>query len=96
MIDDDDEEEDDDALLRHKSRDVEIDNNLWIEKEAEEKEKVAREAEENLKAQKTIFPLWKLERILNEAVNNLNSYWLEPVRYFELENSMDLQFDLWM
>lgn len=31
---------------------------------------------------------------MNEAVNNLNSYWLEPVRYFELENSMDLQFDL--
>lgn len=47
-----------------------------------------------MKSHKTIFPLWTLEQILNEVVDNPNIYWLEPVGSFELENSSDLQLDL--
>ena len=47
-----------------------------------------------MKAHKTIFPLWTLERILKEAVDNLNVYWIEPVGSFDLENSSDLQLDM--
>ncbi|CAI9264994.1 unnamed protein product [Lactuca saligna] len=64
------------------------------EKMAEEREKAVREVEETLKPQKNIFPLWSMERILNEAIDNPKIYWLEPVGSFELENSLDSQLDL--
>ncbi|CAI9300153.1 unnamed protein product [Lactuca saligna] len=42
---------------------------------------------------KALFPLWSIERILNEAVNNLNVYWLEPDALFKLENSLESHLD---
>ncbi|CAI9282331.1 unnamed protein product [Lactuca saligna] len=77
-------EEDDDKKLKRISRDAEADENLRVAREAEEKERVARKAGETFKAQKTIFPLWTHERILNEAIDNPNSYWLDPVGSFKL------------
>lgn len=47
-----------------------------------------------MKAHKTIFPLWTLERIINEAIDNLNVYWLKPIGSFDMENSSDLQLDM--
>ena len=84
------EQPDENQKLRRKIRRAEIDENHRIVREAKEKARVAHEAEETLKAQKTIFPLWTLEQILKEAIDNPNVYWLEPVGSFDLENSLDL------
>lgn len=61
VIDDDNEEEDENVKLKRKSRDAKLDENLRVSREAEEREKATRKAEESLKAQKTIFPLWSTE-----------------------------------
>lgn len=91
MINGDDEEEEDKAAkLKRKSHDAEIDENLGIAKEAEAKEREAREAQVTLDTQKLLFPAWSVECILNEAIDNQNIYWLEPVVSFDLENSVDL------
>ncbi|CAI9279819.1 unnamed protein product [Lactuca saligna] len=92
--DDEEEEEDETDKLKRKARDAELHENLRVAKEAEKKEKATLEVEDKLKTQKTLFPLWTFERILNEAIKNPNCYWLDPVTSFELENSLDSQLDL--
>ncbi|KAL7587596.1 hypothetical protein Lser_V15G40912 [Lactuca serriola] len=95
LIDDSDvEEEDENEKLRRKLRCTKIDENLRIVKEVEEKERIAREAQLALEAQKLLFPIYSMERILNEAIDIKNIYWLEPVVSFKLENSLDSQLDL--
>ena len=81
-------------MKRKKAREAEIDENNHIVREVEVKARLSCEAEETLKAQKTIFPLWTLEQILKEVVENPNVYWLEPVGSFDLANSLHLQLDL--
>ena len=95
IIDDNEEDEPDEhESKQRKAREAEIDETNHIVREAEEKARLAREAKDTLKSQKTIFPLWTIERILKEAIENPDVYWLDPVGYFNLENSLDLQLDL--
>ncbi|CAI9287310.1 unnamed protein product [Lactuca saligna] len=95
LIDDSDEEgPDEHELKRRKSREAEIDENNQIVREAKEKARVEHEAQLTLESRKLLFPLWNLERILNEMVDNPNIHWLEPVASFELENTLHLQLDV--
>lgn len=50
---------------------------------------VEREAQTTLVVKKLLFPPWFLERILNEAVDNLSIHWLDPITLFEQENTLD-------
>ena len=77
--DDDDEEEDEDEKLKWKPHDKELDENLRIAREADAREKELRDAQVTLETQKTLFPPWTMERIMNEAIDNPSTYWLEPV-----------------
>ncbi|CAI9290024.1 unnamed protein product [Lactuca saligna] len=47
-----------------------------------------------LKSQLIIFPLWTLERIMIEAIDNSSKYWLKHVTSFDVENSSDSQLNL--
>ncbi|CAI9302656.1 unnamed protein product [Lactuca saligna] len=76
-------------LKRRKGHEAEIDEHNHIVKEVEEKARLACEAEDTLKAQKTIFPLFTLEHILKEAIENPNFYWIEPIGSFDLGKSSD-------
>ncbi|KAL7587925.1 hypothetical protein Lser_V15G40915 [Lactuca serriola] len=70
LIDDSDvEEEDENEKLRRKICHTKIDENLHIVREVEEKERLAHEAQLSLEAQKIIFPIYSMERILNEAID---------------------------
>ena len=89
IYDNDEEEEDENEKLRRKACRTEIDENHRILREAEEKERNDREAKITFKTQKLIFPLWSMECILNEAIDNLIVYWLAPVVSLELENRLD-------
>ncbi|CAI9261651.1 unnamed protein product [Lactuca saligna] len=54
------------------------------------RKKCEQELVENLQA---LFPHRSMEHILNEAIDNLNVYWLEAVASFELENTSESQLD---
>lgn len=71
-----------------------MDKHQRIVCEVEEKEKTKCEAQVTLESYKILFPLWTLERIFNEAVDNPSIHWLKPVASFDLENMLDLQFDM--
>lgn len=79
LVDDEDEEEEDlpeGAKLKRKKCDQVLDENLWVAKEAKAREKEARDDQ---------------ECILNEAIDNPNVYWLEPIASFELQNTSESQ-----
>ncbi|CAI9260627.1 unnamed protein product [Lactuca saligna] len=65
-----------------------------VTKEIEAQEKEARDEQVTLVTQKTLFPAWSMERILNEAIENLGTHWLESTISFELENTLESQIDL--
>ncbi|CAI9302956.1 unnamed protein product [Lactuca saligna] len=88
------EEEDETDKLKCKARDTEQDENLRVANEVEEKEKTAREAKDTLKTQKTLFPLWTLEQILNEAIDYPNAYSLEPVAFDKIVNAPIPNYDV--
>ncbi|CAI9299726.1 unnamed protein product [Lactuca saligna] len=71
-----------------------MDKHQRIVCEVEEKEKAKCEAQVTLESHKLLFPLWTLERILNEAVDNPSIHWMNLVASFDLENMLDLQFDM--
>ncbi|CAI9269841.1 unnamed protein product [Lactuca saligna] len=75
------------ALVKRIKCDHEIDENLRVAKEAEAREKEARDAQVTLKTQKALFPPWSIEHILNKDVDNMNVYCSEPVASFELEKN---------
>lgn len=87
--DDEEEEEDENAKLKRKYCDAKIDENLRIAKEAKAREKEARKAQDTLKTQKSLFPSWSIEWILNEAIDNPSVDWMETVTSFELEITLD-------
>ncbi|CAI9285353.1 unnamed protein product [Lactuca saligna] len=93
VIEDEEEEEDENEKLKHKACDVILDENMRIAREAEENEKAEREAQTTLAGKKLLFPPWSLEPISNEALDNLRLHWLEPITSFELKNTLDLQLD---
>ncbi|CAI9286669.1 unnamed protein product [Lactuca saligna] len=64
--------------LVRKKHDMELDNLLHHHKELEAKEVEARVAKVTLETQKTIFPLWKIEKIQKEAIDGLSILQLEP------------------
>ena len=70
MIDDDEEEEDEGEKLKLKSYDKELDENLWIAREIDACEKELHDAQVTSETQKTIFPPWTMEQIMNEAIEN--------------------------
>ncbi|CAI9291656.1 unnamed protein product [Lactuca saligna] len=96
LVDDEDEEEEEyeNEKLTRKSRDAKIDENLRVTREDKERENAVHEAEETLKTEKTLFPLWSMEHILSEAIDNPRVYWLEHVVSFEFENSQNSQLGL--
>ncbi|CAI9296682.1 unnamed protein product [Lactuca saligna] len=96
MFDDDEEEEEDlseGAKLKRKYRGKDLDEIDRVAKEAEAREKKAHDAQVYHETQKALFPPWSMERILNEAINTPSVYWLDPVVSFDLENTLESQFD---
>lgn len=71
MIDDDEEKEEDEKVkLKHKAQDVVLDENLWIAREAEVREKDLRDALTALEAKNFLIPSCSMEIILTKAINN--------------------------
>ncbi|CAI9284604.1 unnamed protein product [Lactuca saligna] len=96
LVDDDAEEEEylsEGSKLKRKKCNQELDQAQHVAKEAEVAENEARDARVTLKIENAHFPPWSMERILNEAIDNQNIYWLEPFVSFELENTSKSQFD---
>lgn len=92
IVDDFEEEEEEEEIsegekLIRKNQDKELDEIMRVIKEEEAKEREPHEAKATLESQKTLFLPWSMERILNEAVNNLSTHKLEPVFSFELDNT---------
>ncbi|CAI9271277.1 unnamed protein product [Lactuca saligna] len=79
--------------LKRKKRDQELDEAQHVAKEAEATKKEACDAQVTLKTQKSLFPPWSMERILNEAIDNRSVYWLELVVSFDLDNSSESRLE---
>ncbi|CAI9301617.1 unnamed protein product [Lactuca saligna] len=102
-IDDDDDDDNDDEeeeehlsekpQLKRKKHDQELDENLRVAREAEAREREARDAQLNWETKKVFFPSWSRERILNEVIDNPNVYWLELRTSFKQENILGSQLD---
>ena len=60
-----------------------------VSKEAEAREKEARDTQITPKTQKALFFPWSMEQIRDEAIDNPNVYWMEPVVSFDLDNSSE-------
>ncbi|KAL7614886.1 hypothetical protein Lser_V15G06502 [Lactuca serriola] len=92
-----DEDEDDetiaDMLKRKNSRNVDDDVNC-VAREAEEAERMQKEAHDLLESRKTLFPAWTRERMIKEAIDTPSILWLESVISFDCNNSVDSQFDM--
>lgn len=62
IIDDDEDKEPDEAALkRWKTREVELNENAHVVKEAKEKERAEKEAHATLKSKMILFPKWNLK-----------------------------------
>lgn len=73
IVDNDDEEElDEEELKRRKAREVQLDVNQRIVREAEAKEKAEKESRSALESRKLLFPIWKLKRIQSQAIDSPN------------------------
>ncbi|CAI9268126.1 unnamed protein product [Lactuca saligna] len=68
--DEEEEEEDETEKLKRKDRDETLNESMQVARKAEEKEKAEREAQVTLESRKLLFPLWTLEALMNEAINN--------------------------
>ncbi|KAL7617901.1 hypothetical protein Lser_V15G04020 [Lactuca serriola] len=78
IVDENDEEEETIAdTLKRKAREREIDLNAKIVKEAEERERRLKEAQDVLESKKTLFPFWTLEKLIKEAIDSPSTHWLE-------------------
>ncbi|CAI9266357.1 unnamed protein product [Lactuca saligna] len=95
VYDNDDEEENvsKGSNIKRKKRDKELDDLERVAKEAEAHDKEARDGQVTLIIQKTLFLPWSMERILNEAINNLSIHWSDSVVAFDLENTSESQLD---
>ncbi|KAL7592851.1 hypothetical protein Lser_V15G34533 [Lactuca serriola] len=91
--DEDDKETIADMLKRKNSRNVD-DDNIRVEREAEEAERKKKEVHDLLESRKTLFPAWTRERMIKEAIDTPSILWLEPVISFDCYNSVDSQFDM--
>nr|KAJ0197850.1 hypothetical protein LSAT_V11C700361140 [Lactuca sativa] len=92
--DSDDEEEIIAEALNRKAREREIDLNAKIVKEAKERERRLKEAQDLLESKKTLFPFWTLEKLLKEAIDSPSTHWLELVVSLDCANTKDSQFDM--
>ncbi|CAI9292758.1 unnamed protein product [Lactuca saligna] len=89
IIDDSEEEDPNEhELKRRKDHEAQIDEHQRIVREAEEKEKIEREAQVVLESGKLLFPVWTLERILNEVVD-MQKYILDFVSKYKGNNKSD-------
>ncbi|CAI9287627.1 unnamed protein product [Lactuca saligna] len=61
---------DEEELERRKAREVELDENQIIVREAEAKGNVEREAQVTLESTTHLFPMWTLQRIQSEVVDS--------------------------
>ncbi|CAI9287624.1 unnamed protein product [Lactuca saligna] len=64
------------------------------DQKVEAREKEAHDEQVTLATQKTLFPPWSMERILNEADESPSTHWLELAILFDLENTSESQLDL--
>nr|KAJ0219876.1 hypothetical protein LSAT_V11C200068720 [Lactuca sativa] len=95
IIDDSEDEEPDEVeLKRQKAREADTDEHARIVREAEEKERVEKEAQATLKSKMILFPKWTLKRMQNQVMDMPSQYWLDPIASFEIQNTQDSQLDL--
>lgn len=95
VVDVEDEEEklsESEKIIR-KKRDYELDNLLRVHKELEDQEKEAEIGKVTLATQSTLFPLWSIQRIQKEVVDDPSTHCLEPSVSFELDNTSESQLD---
>lgn len=71
-----------------------MNENARIAKEAEERQRKQKDAHDTLESRKKLFPLWTLEKLIDEATEFPNVHWLDPVVSFDLENTKGSQFDI--
>lgn len=79
--------------LFRKKHDQDLDSLLRLQKDLEEKEDEVKAAKVTLKPHKSLFTHWTMERIQRGAVYDPSVHWLEPSISFDLNNTMDSQFD---
>ncbi|CAI9276534.1 unnamed protein product [Lactuca saligna] len=79
--------------IARKKGDKEIHNLLNLRQELEANDADAEIVKVTLATQKSLFPLWTLERIQKEAVDEPSTHWLEPSISFQLDNIVDSQLD---
>lgn len=72
----------------------EINENLRIAREEEEREKRERDAHDVLVTRQALFPPWTLEKLIKEVIESPSSHWLEPVASFDCDNTKDSQFGM--
>ncbi|CAI9287051.1 unnamed protein product [Lactuca saligna] len=95
IIDDNEDEEPDEAeLKRRNARKAEIDEHSRVIREAEEKERVKKEAQATLNSKMLLFPKWALKCMQNQVVDMPSQCWLDPIASFDVQNSLDSQLEL--
>lgn len=71
-----------------------LDDLQALNQELEAKEAEEEVAKVTLATRHTLFPLWTLERIKKEAIDESSTYWLEPSVSFELDNTVEFKLGI--
>lgn len=69
--------------------DKELDEFNALRENLDAEEAEAKNFEMILENKKALFPAWTLERMQKEAINEMNTFWLEPKTSFDINNDVE-------
>lgn len=78
---------------KDRKRDKEHDELNALREKLDAQEAEAKNSEMILENKKALFLSWTLERMQKEAINELNTFWLEPKTSFDINNDVKCQLD---
>lgn len=73
--------------------DKQLDELNALRRKLDVEEAKARNSEVILENKKALFPAWTLERVQKEAIDESNTFWLEPKTSFDIKNEIECQLN---